>query len=205
MMQATMEDATPTLLAVNQVDARRAAIDYVADQIDSSFEVVDGAQYYSKPLSRKVWRFFVRCEHGPLGAIYVDAHTGDVIPLTGNAIRVIREKAEIMAARKQGRAPVNEQGFVLGEYARRQASGYLDDQISMFYGGADPIFVPGDPPVWQVTIVFKMYDQGPFALGLMDVDARTGEPIPLAPEHIKRIQERTCAIIRHQTPASTEG
>jgi hypothetical protein len=118
---------------------------------------------------------------------------------------VIREKAAIMAARKQGRAPVDEFGFVLGEYARRQASGYLDDQISMFYGGTDPIFVPGDPPVWQVTIVFKMYDQGPFALGVMDVDARTGEPIPLAPEHIKRIQERTRAIIGHQTPASAEG
>jgi hypothetical protein len=106
-----------------------------------------------------------------------------------------------LAARKEGELPVNEQGYVLGEYARRRASRYLGEQLSMFYEGTEPILVPGDRPVWQVTIVFKMYDVGPFTLGVLDIDAKTGEPIPLTTEQIESIREQTRATIRHQTPA----
>jgi hypothetical protein len=94
---------------------------------------------------------------------------------------------------------------VLGEYARRRASGYLDDQISIFYSGADSVFVPANPPVWQVTIVFKLYDQSPYTFGVLDVDASTGEPVPLPAELIEQVRERTCAIIGHTTPATTAG
>jgi hypothetical protein len=202
-MQAILEVPTVGAPAVSQGEAQRAANAYVAAEIDPAFEAVSGEYYDSQRMGRAVWRFIIRCEHGSLSPICVDAQTGNVIALTSNEIRVIGEKAAILAARKRGGAPVDEQGYVLGEYARRRASGYLDDQISMFYSGADPVFVSTDPPVWQVTIVFKMYDQGPFTLGMMDVDARTGEPIPLAAEQIEQIRERTCAIIGRQTPATT--
>jgi hypothetical protein len=204
-MQATLERPRVDTPAVSQEQAQRAANAYVTAQIDPAFEAVSGAYYDSQRMGRGVWRFIIRCEQGPLSPICVDAETGNVIPLTSTEICAIGEKAAILAARKQGVIPVDEQGHVLGEYARRQASGYLDDEISMFYSGADPVFVPTDPPVWQVTIVFKMYDQGPFTLGVMDVDARTGEPIPLAAEQIEQIRERTCAIIGPQTPAATAG
>lgn len=204
-MQAILEVPTVGAPVVSQDQAQRAANAYVIAQIDPAFEAVSGEYYDSQRMGKGVWRFIIRCEHGPLSPICVDAETGGVITLTSNEICVIEEKAAILAARKQGVIPVDEQGYVLGEYARRQASGYLDDQISMFYSGADPIFVSIDPPVWQVTIVFKMYDQGPFTLGMMDVDARTGEPIPLAAEQIEQIRERTCAIIGRQTSATTAG
>jgi hypothetical protein len=202
-MQAILEMPRVDRPAVSQVEAQRAANAYVTAQIDPAFEAVSGAYYDSQRMGKGVWRFIIRCEQGPLSPICVDAQTGNVIALASNEIRVIGEKAAILAARKQGALPVDEQGYVLGEYARRQASGYLDDQISMFYSGADPIFVSTDPPIWQVTIVFKMYDQGPFTLGMMDVDAKTGEPIPLAAEQIEQIRERTCAIIGRQTAATT--
>lgn len=163
------------------------------------------SQYDSQRLGLPVWRFIVRCEYGPLHPIHVDAQTGNVIALTDKEISVIGEKAAILAARKEGILPVNERGNVLGEYVRRQANWYLSDQISLFYSAADPIFVPADPPVWQVTIVFKMYNQGPFTLGVMDVDAKTGEPIPLSAKQIEQIRERTCAIIGYQAPATTAG
>jgi hypothetical protein len=201
-MQATIDVPTPTLLTVSQVDAQRAAMDYVADHIDPTFEVVKGARYFHKPLGQEIWQFIIRCAHGPLDAIHVSAQTGAIIPLTSQQVRVVREKAVLLAARKEGELPVDEQGYVLGEYARRRASRYLGDQLSMFYEGTEPILVPGDLPVWQVTIVFKMYGIGPFTLGVLDIDAKTGEPISLTTEQIESIRERTRAIIRHQTPAS---
>ena len=202
-MQATLEVTTGDAPTVSQDEAQRAANAYVAAHIDPAFEVAGGEHYFNKRAGRAVWRFIIRCGYGPLAPIYLDAETGKVILLTGDEIRVISEKAALLAARQQGLTPVDDRGYVLSEYARRQASGWLDDQISMFYSGADPIFIPGDPPVWQVTIVFKMYDQGPFTLGVMDVDAKTGEPIPLSSKQIEQIRERTRAIIGHTTPATT--
>ena len=111
----------------------------------------------------------------------------------------MREKAAIYTARKQGVLPVNERGYVLGEYARCEASGYLDDNISMFYGAVDPLFLAGPQARWQVTIVFKRYYLGPFTLGVMDVDARTGAPIALTRKQIHQLKERARAIIEFHT------
>ncbi|MCL4863765.1 MAG: hypothetical protein KJZ93_30445 [Caldilineaceae bacterium] len=203
-MQAIAIPETPTDQAtVSEADAHAAACVYVAAHVDAAFEVVDGAHYFSRPLGRAVWRFFLRGEHGPVGAIQVDAQTGEVIGLTDDEIRVIHEKAAILAARKQGVLPVDGQGYVLGEYARRQAAGYLGDHIGMFFNATDPLFVPGDPPRWQVTIVFKRYHLGPFTLGVMDVDAHTGEPFPLSKAQLKRIGERVDDLVAFRTSPAT--
>jgi hypothetical protein len=73
----------------------------------------------------------------------------------------------------------------------------------MFFNACDPVFVPGDLPRWQVTIVFKMYDIGPITLGTMDVSAQTGEPVPLTAKQIKLIKARAHAIIEFQTQTAT--
>jgi hypothetical protein len=204
-MQAVLDMPTTSTRTVNQADAHRAASVYVADHLDPTYELVEGARYYHKPLGREIWQFMIRCAHGPLDAIAVEVRTGVVIPLADDKLRVIREKAALYAARKRNVLPVNADGYVLGEYARRQVSSYLDEHLSMFFEGTDPVFVAVEPPVWQVTIAFKQYHLGPFTLGVMDVDARTGEPIPLSQAHLKRIRERTRAIIRHQTPTPAAG
>jgi hypothetical protein len=204
-MQATVDLAPLVTPMVSQADAQRAVSNYVVAHLDPAFEVIGDARYYHKTLGREVWQFMIRCAHGPLDAILVEAQTGAVIPRTREEIRVIREKAALLAARKQGVLPLNEQGYVLAEYARRRVRSYLDEHLSMFYDSADPVFVPGDPSVWQVSIVFHMYSIGPFMLGVMDVDAHTGEPIPLTTEQLQCIQERACAIVRHQTPTTTSG
>lgn len=204
-MQAILDAPTTNIHTVSDLDARRVARDYVATHISPTFEVVSGTRFQSKASGDEVWQFVIRCPHGPLDAIEVNAQTGVVISLPDDKIRVIREKAAIYAARRRGALPVDAQGYVLGEYARRQASRYLGDYLSMYYEGAEPLFIPGDPPMWQVTIIFKMYDVGPFTLGVLDVDAKTGEPLPLSTEQIERIRERTRAIVRSQTPATTTG
>jgi hypothetical protein len=188
-MQAILDVPTSTT-TVGEADAHRAARDYVASHIDPTFSVVSDKQYHRQPIKRAAWRFFICCEHGPLSVIEVDTQTSKIIPLTDDEIRVMREKAVILAAQQQGVLPTDVQGYVLGEYARRQADMYLGDHIAMFFNAADPVFVRDDPPRWQVTIVFKRYHRGPFTLGVMDVNAQTGEPFPLTKSQLKRLRER---------------
>jgi hypothetical protein len=202
-MSVTLDQPTVSTLPVSEADAQRAASVYVATHIDPAFAVVNGTRYYHKPLGREVWQFIIRCPQGPLDAIYVDSETGMIVPRTDEEVRVIREKAALLAARQQGTLPRTAQGYVLAEYARRQARLYLDTHLSMFYDAANPLFIPGELPLWQVTIVFQMYDIGPFILGVLDVDAHTGEPIPLSLKQLKRIRVRTRAIIGYQTPTPT--
>jgi hypothetical protein len=185
-------------MTVSEMEACRAARVYVVDQVDPAFMVVSGVRLHHSSHGRERWQFVIRCGHGPLDAIEVDVQTGEVMPLAEDKIRVMREKAAIYAARKEGRLPVDTHGYVLGEYARRRAEAYLGDQIGMFFNAADPVFVPSNPPRWQVTVVFKRYHRGPFTLGIMDVDAETGEPIPLSKLQLKRICERAHALVAVQ-------
>jgi hypothetical protein len=194
-MKAILDVPTTSMPTMSQADAHRIASQWVATAIDPTFAVVSGARLHHPASDREVWQFVIRCEDGPLDAIEVDTQRGAVIPLPEDKIHVIREKAAIYAARKQGVLPVDAHGYVLGEYARRRAERYLGEQIGMFFNAADPMFVPGDAPRWQVTVVFKRYYRGPFTLGIMDVDAPTGEPIPLSKLQLKRIRERAHALV----------
>ena len=196
------------LLVASTIDGKNAlcaAQQYVAQTIDPSFEVVPDSQAARWVAERGVWRAFVRCQAAPLCAIEVDAHSGKVIPLSQAEIRLVREKAAVFTARKADVLPLNDRGYVLGEYARRRASRYLDDHISMYFSGENPVLVESPSPVWQVAITFKRYSLGPFTPSVMNVDARTGEPIPLSNEQLEQIREQTRAFIRHQTPPTDAG
>jgi hypothetical protein len=201
-MQATLDGIT-TSPAVQQTDAQRVAHAYVMAHIDPTFEVVDGVKYYSKPLEREIWRFFVRCMHGPVGAIRVDAQTGEVIRLTEDEIRAVREKAAIFVAKQHGVLPVNEHGYVLAEYARRQADSYLGAEVSLFYSTTNGVFVPLASPLWQFAIQVRLPRLGVLGImGTIDVDARTGKVIPLSHKQIKQIRERADALVEFRTQTS---
>lgn len=202
-MQAVLDAPIISVQAISESEAYETARRYVAAYIDPAFEVVRDQPRNQMPLQRHRERFFIRCEHGPLSVLEVDLQTGQVVALSNQEIRVIREKAVIYAARKQGILPVNEQGYVLGEYARRRADRYLGDHIGMFFGATDPVFVPTEPPRWQMTIVFKMVDIGPLTLGTIDANARTGEPVPLTAKQIRQMQERAHAIVEFQAQTAT--
>jgi hypothetical protein len=204
-MEAVLDVPMTKVSTISQADAQRTASAYVTTNIDPAFEVVDGARYYGKPLGREIWRFFIRCEDGPLYPIYVDSQTGEVIPLTNDEIRVVREKATIFAARKCGVLPLNDHGYVLAEYARRQADSYLGMQVSLFYSATDGVFVPLARPLWQFSIQVRLPRLGVLGImGAIDVDAQSGEVMPLTHKQIKRIRERADAIVefRSQTAAA---
>lgn len=201
-MQMVLERTMQTLPMVSEDEALGAVRRYVNLELDPSFRVTGDNHANRQATERGRWRFFVCCEDGPLHAIEVDGQRGTVIPFDVSEVRVLREKAAILAARKVGVLPLDERGYVLGEYARRQASRYLGEQIGMFFSAVDPVLAAGTPVCWQVTIIFKRYSLGPFTLGVMDVDAKTGEPIPLTKTQLKRIRERVHALIEFRTQSA---
>ena len=75
--------------------------------------------------------------------------------------------------------------------ARRGANGYLSMDVAMAIVADDPILVWGERPVWRMTTSLLLADWGRVAqLGTIDVDAMTGDIIPLTAEQIAAIQER---------------
>lgn len=76
-----------------------------------------------------------------------------------------------------------------------RANGYLSKYVGVLFGAADPRFFPLAHPLWQVAVTFKMRDIGPFSVGLLEVDAVTGEVLPLSAQQIRLIQARTDAYL----------
>jgi hypothetical protein len=199
-MQATLEIPTVGAPVVSQDQAQRAANAYVVAQIDPAFEAVSGAYYDSQRMGKGVWRFVIRCEYGPLDHIQVDGETGEVIPLAEDQVRIVRERAVIAEARGRGELPVDEHGYVLSEYARRKANGYLSMDISLFCSASDGVLIPLERPVWQFAIRFGMPRLGELGiLGTLDVDAQTGEPMALTNKQIKQMRARADAIVEFRT------
>lgn len=82
--------------------------------------------------------------------------------------------------------------------ATAKANGYLSKYVGVLFGAEEPVFLQLDRPVWQLSITFKMNDIGPLTVGLLDVDAFTGEVLPLSAEQILMIQERTDAHLKRR-------
>jgi len=199
-MQATLEHPTVSPPTISQSQAQRTANAYVNTHIDPTFEVVNGEHYASQRTGRVVWRFVMRCPHGPLDSIQVDAQTGEVIPLAVDQIRIVRERAMIAEAHTRRALPVDARGYVLSEYARRKANGYLSMDVSLFCSASDGVFIPLAHPIWQFAIRFGLPRFGELGiLGTLDLDAQTGEPIPLTSEQIERMRARADAIVEFRT------
>ena len=80
--------------------------------------------------------------------------------------------------------------------ARRKANGYLCLEVGLFFGATDPVYVETEPLLWQVTIELTMPRARPVTLGTLDVNAETGDIVPLSPEQIESLQERARAIVK---------
>jgi hypothetical protein len=96
--------------------------------------------------------------------------------------------------------PLNTQGYVVAEYARRQADRYLGMQVSLFYSATEGVFIPLARPLWQFLLQVRLPHRGVLGiLGTLDVDAQTGEVLPLTHKQIKRIRERADALVEFRT------
>ena len=75
--------------------------------------------------------------------------------------------------------------------ARRNANGYLSMDVAMAIVADEPILVWGERPVWRMTTSLLLVDWGRVAqVGAVDVDAMTGEVVPLTTDQIKQMHDR---------------
>jgi hypothetical protein len=87
------------------------------------------------------------------------------------------------------------------DLARRRAKGYLSREVALAFRPGEPVLVWGSRPVWRMTIHLFLRGYGQVAeLGVVEVDAISGEVIPLAPAQIAAMQGQANAIARRLTP-----
>jgi hypothetical protein len=85
--------------------------------------------------------------------------------------------------------------------ARRRASGYLAKEVALFLTAGEPTLVLGEPPCWKIPAVFRLRGVWELAsVGVIDVDARTGQVIPLTEETLKSMRTRANDIASRLKP-----
>lgn len=199
-MQATLDIPTTLTPPISQADAQRTANTYLLNTLGAEYCAVSGA--YENGL----WSFLIHCHQADVnqpcivGRVSVAAHgtwgRGGVIPLTEEQIREVRECANWEAARVRGELARDEHGCVSRHQARRLARRWLDQHVAMKYDAGGGIFIPLDSPVWQFSINFNLRDFRLEPLGVIDVDAQTGDVKPLSNDQIQTLRERVRAIIQ---------
>ena len=93
--------------------------------------------------------------------------------------------------------------WIPADDARRKANSYLARYVSTGYSAIDPELLILDTPVWQVLVQYKTPNLGPIRMGLLDVDAITGEIVPFTTDQIAAIRNRASAFVRLNTSPST--
>jgi hypothetical protein len=90
--------------------------------------------------------------------------------------------------------------------AQRRAKGYLTAEVAMAFRPGEPVLVWGVRRVWRMPVYLHLRGCGQVGhLGTIDVDALSGEVIPLAPEQIAAMQERADELAAHFTPTPATG
>lgn len=197
-MQAMVE--LPRVIMVEQAVVEQGVNAYLSQTLGEAYKVGQRRQ-----LPNSDWRFLVLF-HSPalkrpwtVATIAVDGQSGIVRPLTDEQRRETQERALIALAEAQRQLPLLG-GYVPRGFARRRANLYLSDSVGFFFTPIDGTFVPVDTPVWQFPIQFRLPQSGDLGvLGTIDVDAQTGEVVPLTANQITEIQRRAHAIARCQT------
>ena len=87
------------------------------------------------------------------------------------------------------------------DLAPRRAKGFLTSEVAMVFRPGEPVLVWGSRPVWRMTVYLFLRGYGQVAeLGAIEVDATTGQVIPLLPAQIAAMQGQADAIARRLTP-----
>ena len=87
--------------------------------------------------------------------------------------------------------------------ARRRASGYLAGYVTMMVLAGEPVLVMSSEPKWRIPAVLHLPGLGPVStVGTVDVNAQTGEIIPLTAEQILIMQERANEFALRLTPSA---
>ena len=97
----------------------------------------------------------------------------------------------------------DEHGYILPTQAKVKVTGYVAEQIAFFATAeGQPQWIAGTPPVWRVATMLRLRGQGNVCdLGFVDVNALTGDVVPLSEKEIILRQKRA----HHAAEANTRS
>ena len=85
--------------------------------------------------------------------------------------------------------------------ARRRANGYLGVHVGLLLGSSDPRLIVGDPPIWKLGVNLHLPSIGYIGqVGTIEVDAQTGDVLPVSADVIESIKVRANDLIVHFAP-----
>lgn len=177
-----------TETAVTASQAQVSAHTYLATTLGPTYTA--GHHY----LRNGRWCFMVISQANNLprppvvGVITVDATTGQVYPLTVEHIRDMHEASAVQAAQAPRELARDKQGYLLRYQARIKASVWISDRVDLKVGANGGAFLPLNPPVWRFSIALTRGEQHLDPLGVIDVDATTGQVCPLTDEQLQAIR-----------------
>jgi hypothetical protein len=88
--------------------------------------------------------------------------------------------------------------------AQRKANGYLAQYVTMMVMAGTPTLFLGQQPVWRVPAILSLPGLGEVStIGTVDIDAETGEIIPLPNSQLSRMQEIAHALAAHFSSQAT--
>ena len=101
---------------------------------------------------------------------------------------------------------VNEEIAVPQAVAQRKANAFLAGSVTMMVSAGEPSLVLGETVRWQVPAVLLLPEQGEVGnVGIIYVDAQTGEVAGLSDTQIHQMQELAHAIAAHYTSTAASA
>lgn len=129
--------------------------------------------------------------------------SGDVKTLSEDQIRDMVEAAETQAAQRRKEFARDKDEYVLRYHARIKASIWLSKNVDAKNGASGGVFIPTDPPIWRFIVQDFVLDSEDRPLGMVDVNALTGEVLELDEEEIEIIVRGSCASRRYPQYTAT--
>lgn len=192
-----------TLTAENTEGQARILVDrYLADTM--------GPAYGAGPCRLQNGRMYfrIKCKRNDMhrapivGGIAFDLETGQIAELPSEQICNFRESSEVQAAHDRRELARGEDGFVLRLQARIKASVWISDRVDLKVSAKGGVFLPLDTPIWRFSLCFHREAIHLELLGVIDVNAQTGEVIPLPEVQLQSIRESVNAALRAQKQAT---
>jgi hypothetical protein len=101
---------------------------------------------------------------------------------------------------------ISEEIAIPQETARRKANAFLAGNVAMMIAAGEPRLVLGETIRWQIPAVLRLPQKGEIGnVGIIYVDAQTGDVAGLSDTDIHRMQELAHAIAAHYASSTAEA
>ena len=186
---------------VNEEQARTKVDNYLNLALGSAYFAGHGRSNQGRWYFPVKWRSDETVHPVMEGGISLEIASGQVTKLTSDQIQDLREAGPVQLAQKRGELARGIDGYVLRYHARIKASLWISNRSDLKVGADGGVLLPGEQPLWRFSIYYRTSARNLTPLGVIDVEAQSGQIIPLRDQQLQTIQECVRAAKRHQALA----